>query len=302
MFISDDMNRMSLARFEFRRLHHFPNFGRQIGAFLARNAFFTSDWFLSARDKARLQRAYTKPDVTQMFAQIYFDRPLFGTPVDERLAMVTELLDDPRLIDEFAELRHHFLNRQESLAHNDFHTSNIFVGPDSFAVIDGESAIYAPISYDLGMFIGNLMISCLTLQLRPGVSDAQRMSYEDHLIATVVDALDTYEATFRELWCTQARPELRGARRYLDDLMTRVFREACGFAGTQALAMANVPHAVMELRTLPEGPVRDHALRLLVVTATQLLLTRHDLGSHAELGELFKAIKTAWRRLRGQLA
>lgn len=299
VFVCDDMAQMSLVRFEFSRLHRYPHFGTQIGAFLARNAFHTSDWYLSARDRARLQRAYLKPDLMEMSERIYFDHPFFATNGEPRPAVLVDLLDEPRLRDEFIELRHLYMNRQESLAHSDFHTSNIFVGADGFAVIDGESAVFAPISYDLGMLIGNLMISCLSLQLRPDVTDAQRMSFEDHLIATVVGALDSYEATFRDLWHTRARPELRDAESYLDVLMTRTFREACGFAATQALALAHVPHAVMELRTLPEGPIRDHAVRLLGFTSVQVLLRRHELTRHTELGELLKAIKTAWRQVRG---
>lgn len=52
-----------------------------------------------------------------------------------------------------------FCERAQALIHGDLHTSSVMVTPDSTQVIDPEFAFYGPMGFDIGAFIGNLILA-----------------------------------------------------------------------------------------------------------------------------------------------
>lgn len=57
----------------------------------------------------------------------------------------------------YSELR--FCERAQALLHGDLHTGSIMVTPDSTQVIDPEFGFYGPMGFDIGAFIGNLILA-----------------------------------------------------------------------------------------------------------------------------------------------
>lgn len=55
-------------------------------------------------------------------------------------------------------LRLRFLTCPQALLHGDLHTGSIMATATDTRVIDGEFAIYGPIGFDCGMFVGNLVL------------------------------------------------------------------------------------------------------------------------------------------------
>lgn len=54
---------------------------------------------------------------------------------------------------------HRFIEQAQSLIHGDLHTGSIMVTPESTQVIDSEFAFYGPMGYDIGAFLGNLILA-----------------------------------------------------------------------------------------------------------------------------------------------
>ena len=52
-----------------------------------------------------------------------------------------------------------FIERAQALIHGDLHTGSIMVTTDSTQVIDPEFAFYGPMGYDIGAFLGNLILA-----------------------------------------------------------------------------------------------------------------------------------------------
>ena len=52
-----------------------------------------------------------------------------------------------------------FSEQAQALIHGDLHTSSVMVTPESTQVIDPEFAFYGPMGYDIGAFLGNLMLA-----------------------------------------------------------------------------------------------------------------------------------------------
>lgn len=54
---------------------------------------------------------------------------------------------------------HRFCERAQALIHGDLHTGSMMVTTDSTQVIDSEFGFYAPMGYDIGAFLGNLILA-----------------------------------------------------------------------------------------------------------------------------------------------
>lgn len=52
-----------------------------------------------------------------------------------------------------------FCERAQALIHGDLHTSSMMVTRESTQVIDSEFAFYGPMGYDVGAFLGNLILA-----------------------------------------------------------------------------------------------------------------------------------------------
>lgn len=52
-----------------------------------------------------------------------------------------------------------FCERAQALIHGDLHTGSVMVTLESTQVIDPEFAFYAPMGFDVGAFIGNLILA-----------------------------------------------------------------------------------------------------------------------------------------------
>lgn len=52
-----------------------------------------------------------------------------------------------------------FCERAQALIHGDLHTGSIMVTHDSTQVIDPEFAFYGPMGFDIGAFLGNLILA-----------------------------------------------------------------------------------------------------------------------------------------------
>ena len=60
---------------------------------------------------------------------------------------------------EVAELKSKFCERTQALIHGDLHTGSIMVTSNSTQVIDPEFSFYAPMGFEVGALIGNLILA-----------------------------------------------------------------------------------------------------------------------------------------------
>ncbi|QHN79793.1 methylthioribose kinase 1 isoform X3 [Arachis hypogaea] len=92
-----------------------------------------------------------------------------------------------------------FCERAQALIHGDLHTSSMMVTHESTQVIDPEFAFYGPMGYDIGAFLGNLILAYCS---QDGHADQKndRKAYKEWILKTIEDTWNLFQHKFTALW------------------------------------------------------------------------------------------------------
>ena len=185
--------------------HRYDNFARDIGAYIARACFFTSDFarpFERKMDEMALFAA-NKPliriSVDLIFADPYFSSARNRHTSPQLDEMVADLRRDGHLKVAVARFGQKFLNEPQALIHGDLHSGSVMVTDHDTRVIDPEFAFYGPIGFDLGAFFGNLLLSWYSQQGHSTASD-DRVAYRQWILQQAIIFWDTFRRSFLALW------------------------------------------------------------------------------------------------------
>jgi 5-methylthioribose kinase len=188
----------------------YPTLAEDMGDYVARACFFTSDFalpFERKMDALKLfagNQALMRISVDLIFADPYHasERNRHTSPqLDE---VVSELRRDGRLKSAVARFGQKFLTQTEALLHGDLHSGSVMVAAGDTRVIDPEFALYGPIGFDLGAFFGNLLLNWYA---QPGHATAldQRRAQQDWILQQAKSFWETFRARFLSLWSEHAR-------------------------------------------------------------------------------------------------
>ncbi|TNG86425.1 S-methyl-5-thioribose kinase, partial [Testudinibacter aquarius] len=143
----------------------FDSLANDIGTFLARNLFFTSDIGLNAKDKKELTSKFSlNHELCKITEDLIFTEPYYDA---ERNNWSTPLLDEhiyhiwsnKELIRIAMKYKYKFMTEAQALLHGDLHTGSIMVTKDKTIIIDPEFGFMGPMAFDIGNYIGNLIMS-----------------------------------------------------------------------------------------------------------------------------------------------
>lgn len=187
----------------------YRNLARDLGEYVARACFFTSDLAWPFERKmdgiARFARnkALVRISVDLIFRDPYIvDRRNRHTSpqLDE---VVADLRRDGPLKAAVARFGQKFLTETQSLIHGDLHSGSVMVSESDTRVIDPEFAFYGPIGFDLGAFFGNLLLSWYS---QPGhaTSNDSRLAYQEWILDQANTFWETFRSRFLALWSGQA--------------------------------------------------------------------------------------------------
>jgi 5-methylthioribose kinase len=230
----------------------YDNVGRDIGEYIARACFFTSDFARAFEHKMDgiAQFAANKPliriTVDLIFADPYFDSARNRHTSPHLDDLVSNLRRDGPLKVAAARFGHKFLSGAQALIHGDLHSGSVMVTENDSRVIDPEFAFYGPIGFDLGAFFGNLLLNWYS---QPGHStpDDDRVAYQQWILQQSKIFWETFRRSFLALWNEDAKGDafpaamfstpadaavLQSARRvFLDSL----FADMLGFGACKML-------------------------------------------------------------------
>ena len=259
-----------------------------MGTFVARVAFWTSDFGMAPQDRKLLAAASVNPELCQITEDLVLTEPYIEhernwhhPPLQP---LVDELRSDPAVRLEVAELKHRFLTHSEALIHGDLHTGSVMVGGGRAVAIDPEFAFYGPIGFDLGALWANAVIAAARAD-RLGRDAA----FREHVAAILPDSWEAFGVELGRLWPQRVNTFFPDA--FLERHLDAVWPDALGYAATKAIRrMIGYAH-VSDIETLDE-PQRSSAAGAVLRAARALLLDRTAIHTPAD----------AWQRVTDALA
>jgi 5-methylthioribose kinase len=188
----------------------YNNLARDIGEYVARACFFTSDFarpFERKMDGIALfagNKPLVRISVDLIFADPYFVSPRNRHTSPQLDEIVSSLRCDAPLKVAAARFGQKFLSEAQALIHGDLHSGSVMVTENDSRVIDPEFAFYGPIGFDLGAFFGNLLLNWYS---QPGHSTANddRVAYQEWILQQAKLFWETFRRGFLALWNEDAR-------------------------------------------------------------------------------------------------
>ncbi|WJX21206.1 S-methyl-5-thioribose kinase [Trifolium repens] len=277
----------------------YPFLAQHMSDFMAKTLFFTSLFFRSTTQHKRDVAEFCgNVELCRLTEQVVFSDPYkvseynrWSSPYLDRDAEAVR--EDNLLKLEVAELKSKFCERAQALIHGDLHTGSVMVTRESTQVIDPEFAFYGPIGFDIGAFLGNLILAYYS---QDGHADQanDRKGYKEWILKTIEDTWNLFHHKFTALWdehkngageaylpAIYNNPEVQllVQKKY----MTDVFHDSLGFGAAKMIRrIVGVAH-VEDLESIADAGKRATCERRALNLAKMLLKERRKFESISEI-------------------
>lgn len=234
--IMEDLSYLQIMRFELMKMRQFPKFPKQIGEFMARVLFYTSDLAMDPIAKKGQVAKFSNPELCKITEDLIFTHPYY----DARENIINPQLvpylrqhwwTDRALRLEVTKLKELFMNKSQALLHGDLHTGSIFIDQENLKVFDAEFAFYGPSGFDVGAIIANLVLNYASWTGRDDKSQVEIAGYRQYLIDSINQLYHCFRNTFSILWDMDAREEYREVKGYKEYYLQNLLQDTAGFAG-----------------------------------------------------------------------
>ncbi len=183
----------------------YPHVTRDVAEYVALASFYTSDFAVALETKMDGIALFARNHgLLRITADLVFHDPYReserNTPTRPQLDDIgAAFRADAELKVAAARLGRRFLACPQALIHGDLHSGSVMVTPNDTRVIDPEFALYGPIGFDLGAFIGNLLISYLSQPGHATTADS-RLQTQTWILAQLPLFWDHFRERFLALW------------------------------------------------------------------------------------------------------
>ncbi len=278
----------------------YPGLGQAVGEFIARATFHTSD--LAERMERKMSRLalfagnqqLLRITVDLVFTDPYLqsERNRHTTPQLDDIA--AELRADAALKAAVGRWGEIFLTRAQALVHGDLHSGSVMVTDGDTRIIDPEFAFYGPIGFDLGAFLGNLLLAWCA---QPGHATAQddRISYRDWILGEALSFWQAFETCFRMLWQQHGRgdaypagfyavpAEVEALERERAAYLRGVHADMIGFAACKMIRRILGFAHVADFERIVDSDTRSRCERRALELAREMLISPERFESLASL-------------------
>ena len=303
IYICEDCSNLRIMRFEMMKGMQFPNFPEQIGEFLAKTNFYTSEIYMDAVEHRRLQTAFMNPSMRLVFEIGLFLReesafdgrrePPEGTD-PARIVMNENPWKDENFRTQMLRLRQLHMKKAECLVHGDLHTSNILIDREHMKIIDPEYTYMGLASCDTGYLMGSLLYEYIRWFYMPDHTPEYGKRMRDAVLSYMRGMIETYFRVYSECWDRDAKPMYRSHIQYRDCLLKDFMHEVCGAAGAQVISRIGSFVPLPDFDTLPNRKDQTDACRIAMWTAKYLILNWEscdDIDTFMDM--VVKSVKTS---------
>jgi len=266
----------------------YPHVARDIGEYVARACFFTSDLARPFEQKmdgiALFARNQPLLRITMdlIFAEPYFAAERNRHTSPQLDAAVRALRVDGAVKTAAAGFGHKFLSCPQALIHGDLHSGSVMVTATDSRVIDPEFAFYGPIGFDLGAFFANLLLSWYSQPGHAAAAD-DRCAYRDWILDQARTFWTTFHDRFVALWTSDGEGDAFSKRMFGErgdaaalaqaraDFMNMLFADMLGFGACKMIRRILGFAHVLDLDGIADASVRARCESAALTMAVTLL-------------------------------
>ncbi|TQR20081.1 S-methyl-5-thioribose kinase [Psychrobacillus vulpis] len=271
--VMEDLSHLTIVRKGLIQLESYPKLASDIGVYLAKTLFHTSDFALHPFEKKRLVSEFSNPELCKITEDLIFTDPFFDHETNDFepsiRANVEAIWSNESLKLEVAKLKKSFLTEAEALLHGDLHTGSIFASETETKVIDPEFAFYGPIGFDIGLFLANLIVQTIS---RDG---EQQLVILHHIEQT----WEVFSSEFSELWKNKAIESYKDTKGFEEYVLDKIFTDALGFAGCELIRRTIGLAHVNDLDGIADDEKRILTKKQALQIGEALILKRKEIKS-----------------------
>lgn len=285
----------------------FPNLAKDVGTFLARTLFHTSDIGMPAVKKKALTAEFSlNHELCKITEDLIFTEPYYNA---ERNNWTSPQLDedvkkvwkDKEMIQVAMRYKYKFMTEAQALLHGDLHSGSIMVTENETKVIDPEFGFMGPMAFDIGNYIGNLLLAYFS---RPGWDkDAfTREVYQHWLISQIEETWEVFVEQFRQLWNGKTQGEawpaeifqslpmqVNAAREEAQNQFFRtLFEDSLINAGMEMNRRIIGFAGVADLKLIEDANLRAQCERNALAMARELIVNASQFENMSSVGQLAK--------------
>lgn len=291
--IMEDLGNMDVLRKGFMTMKKYPHLPKQIGEFLAKNLFCTSDFGLGASEKKEYVKKFISPELCDITEKLVLTNPYIDADdnnINEHIKefVKKEIWESEELKLEVAKLKTIFMTKAESLLHGDLHTGSIFIDDKTLKIFDAEFAFYGPYSYDIGLLFANILLNYASWEGIDTVEKSQIESYRNYLLELIEDIWNEFVSELSNLWDSSSKDTITSFKGFKEYYIQELLQETIGFCTCEVMrriiGMAHVP----DLDEIQDLQMRAKAQILGLKIAKQLIINRNSCTSIKDMTRLVK--------------
>ncbi|WP_237387848.1 S-methyl-5-thioribose kinase [Xenorhabdus sp. Sc-CR9] len=249
LFVMEYLSQHIILRNQLIAGKKFSHLAEDIGIFLANTLFHTSDIGMPSKEKKELIARFTNNhELCKITEDLIFTEPYFNA---ERNNWTSPQLDDEvysiwqdrALIQSAMQYKYQFMTQAQALLHGDLHSGSIMVTPNSTKMIDPEFSFMGPMAFDIGNYIGNLLMAYF---VQPALreTNAQCVDYQIWLLEQIETTWIVFDRHFRQLWnekkigdaypttlYQQGTFDVSFLKTAQDDFLSTLFKDTLAYAG-----------------------------------------------------------------------
>lgn len=295
IIIMEDLSRLKIMSSELLKRKKFPKLPKQLGTFLGKTAFYTSDLFLTHKEKINLKNRFTTCNIKYLWDDFMFmgailDNSNYHMNINIQKDVAT-FCSNRKIRQEVIQLRDVYVNKMQCLIHSDFHTSNIFVDYNEMKVFDTEYATYGPISFDIGRILGSIILTYASLLGLDDISESEKKDYQEYLLEMIEGIYQEFSDTFHRAWVQHSNKSNNYQTYYNQFYRKSILKETIGFIACSSISRIYDEGLPFDFRRIDDLEKRGIGQKFIIKLAEQLLLYGKKINEIKELTGLIKALQ-----------
>ena len=249
----------------------FPHFAENISTFMVETLLLSSDLVMDHRKKKELVGRFITPDLCDITEKLVLMEPYLGAERNNvfepnRAFVEQELYGDEALHLAVSKLKFRFMTDAQALLHGDLHTGSIFINDQDLKVFDCEFGTYAPMGYDTGNVIANLIFAYAN-----GIT-AGAEAFSAWTLDAIRQTVDLFVEKFTRRYDEAVTEPMAKVKGFKEHYIEALLDDTAGYAGAElhrrTVGFANVA----DLITINDEQKRLLAERICILAGKDFIL------------------------------